>query len=483
MGEIIQEMRRAVMLRALMAIDISLLMVSFALAAVLAKGGAHWTDFASFLATKVTLLHCVLFAIALFLGHGILVMRNLYQSKRMSTKGAEAMDLLGAMALLTVCVWFEAKVFRVGGNTAYFLVAFWAVSTFLIIVTRILLRLVLGNIRKRGRNLHHLLILGTNPRAVDFARKIEMMPARGYRILGFVDDDWHGMREFEQSGFHRSCDLQGLPDFLRKNVVDEIAIYLPLGSFYERAAEVAQLAELHGILVRLDTDFFGLKFAHRRADSTDGVPHILASGNGMDGWQLLLKRVFDVVGSLLLLMLLLPLFLVVAILIKLTSPGTVFFSQKRVGLNKRQFTMYKFRTMLPAAESIQEKLTHLNEMSGPVFKIKNDPRITPVGRILRKTSIDELPQLFNVLKGDMSLVGPRAMSVRDYQFFSEDWQRRRFCVPPGITCLWQVSGRNTIPFEQWMVLDMQYIDRWSFWLDLKILAMTIPAVFRGLGAG
>jgi exopolysaccharide biosynthesis polyprenyl glycosylphosphotransferase len=197
---------------------------------------------------------------------------------------------------------------------------------------------------------------------------------------------------------------------------------------------------------------------------------------------LLLKRIFDVVLSLFLLILLSPLFLIVAALIKLNSRGTVFFAQKRVGLNKRQFTMYKFRTMVPAAETIQEDLAHLNEMTGPVFKIKNDPRITPLGRILRKTSIDELPQLFNVLKGDMSLVGPRAIPVRDYQSFSEDWHRRRFSVPPGITCLWQVYGRNTIPFEQWMILDMQYIDCWSLWLDIKILALTIPAVFRGSGA-
>jgi exopolysaccharide biosynthesis polyprenyl glycosylphosphotransferase len=198
---------------------------------------------------------------------------------------------------------------------------------------------------------------------------------------------------------------------------------------------------------------------------------------------LLVKRVLDVAGSLVLLIVLAPLFLVAAVLIRLTSPGPVLFAQKRLGLNKRQFTMFKFRTMVPAAESIQEKLLHLNEMTGPVFKIKNDPRVTPIGRVLRKTSIDELPQLFNVLRGDMSLVGPRAMSVRDYQHFSEDWQRRRFSVPPGITCLWQIRGRNTIPFEQWMVLDMQYIDRWSLWLDLKILALTIPAVFKGSGAG
>jgi lipopolysaccharide/colanic/teichoic acid biosynthesis glycosyltransferase len=186
--------------------------------------------------------------------------------------------------------------------------------------------------------------------------------------------------------------------------------------------------------------------------------------------------------SLALLVLLAPLLLAVALLINLTSPGPIFFGQERVGLNKRRFKIYKFRTMIPNAERIQEELLHLNEMKGPAFKIKNDPRVTPIGRILRKTSIDELPQLFNVLKGDMSLVGPRAMSVRDYQLFNEDWQRRRFSVPPGITCLWQINGRNLIPFEQWMELDMQYIDKWSLWLDLKILARTIPAVLRGSGA-
>jgi lipopolysaccharide/colanic/teichoic acid biosynthesis glycosyltransferase len=144
--------------------------------------------------------------------------------------------------------------------------------------------------------------------------------------------------------------------------------------------------------------------------------------------------------------------------------------------------MYKFRTMIPGAESLQETLLGQNEMSGPVFKIKKDPRVTPIGRILRKSSLDELPQLWNVLKGDMSLVGPRAMSVRDYKLFNEDWQCRRFSVRPGITCLWQVNGRNSLPFEQWMQLDMLYIDRWSLWLDLKILLLTIPAVLRGAGA-
>jgi len=178
-----------------------------------------------------------------------------------------------------------------------------------------------------------------------------------------------------------------------------------------------------------------------------------------------------------------PLLLIVAILIKLMSPGPVLFIQSRIGRNKRRFKIYKFRTMVIDAEKQLSKIEHLNEVTGPVFKIKNDPRIIPFGRILRRTSIDELPQLFNVLKGDMSLVGPRPLPVRDYQGFNKDWQRRRFSVKPGITCLWQVQGRTSIPFEKWMELDLEYIDKWSLRLDFEILLRTIPTVLRGTGAG
>jgi exopolysaccharide biosynthesis polyprenyl glycosylphosphotransferase len=196
----------------------------------------------------------------------------------------------------------------------------------------------------------------------------------------------------------------------------------------------------------------------------------------------MIKRTLDCLLSGTLLVIFSPLFFVVAVLVKLTSPGPIFFCQIRVGLNKRKFNIYKFRTMVANAEQLQDQLLSMNEMSGPVFKIERDPRVTPLGRVLRNTSIDELPQLFNVLKGDMSLVGPRAMSLRDYQLFDKDWQRRRFSVKPGITCLWQIHGRNSIPFEEWMELDMQYIDTWSLWLDLKILVQTVPAVLRGNGA-
>jgi lipopolysaccharide/colanic/teichoic acid biosynthesis glycosyltransferase len=177
--------------------------------------------------------------------------------------------------------------------------------------------------------------------------------------------------------------------------------------------------------------------------------------------------------------------IITAVMVKLTAPGPIFFIQKRLGRNKRMFDIFKFRTMVVDAEKRLKDLEDKNEADGAVFKIKNDPRITPLGRFLRKTSIDELPQLFNVLKGDMSLVGPRPLQVRDYELFDtfcEDWQRRRFSVRPGITCLWQIMGRSSIPFEKWMELDLQYIRTWSLWLDLEILAKTVPAVLRGSGA-
>jgi len=190
----------------------------------------------------------------------------------------------------------------------------------------------------------------------------------------------------------------------------------------------------------------------------------------------------DIVASSLLIAGLAPFFVVVAFLIKLDSAGPVFFVQDRVGFNKRRFGMYKFRSMVLDAEKKQSELESLNEADGPAFKIRNDPRITRLGGFLRKASIDELPQFFNVFRGDMSLVGPRPLPIRDYQGFDQDWVRRRFSVRPGITCLWQINGRSSLSFHDWMKLDLLYIDNWSLWLDVKVIVMTIPAVLKGVGA-
>jgi exopolysaccharide biosynthesis polyprenyl glycosylphosphotransferase len=225
-----------------------------------------------------------------------------------------------------------------------------------------------------------------------------------------------------------------------------------------------------------------LKRPRSSPDEIDGDHYVATYAEDRDWWPLVVKRILDTTFSVILLILFAPLFAVVALLIKFSSDGPVLFRQERMGVNKRRFMIVKFRTMVPNAEKMMAELEGQNEVSGPVFKIKKDPRITPIGKILRRTSVDELPQLFNVLKGDMSLVGPRPLPVRDYEGFSADWQRRRFSVRPGITCLWQVSGRSSIPFEQWMKLDLQYLDEWSLWLDVKILAQTVSAVLRGSGA-
>jgi exopolysaccharide biosynthesis polyprenyl glycosylphosphotransferase len=303
--------------------------------------------------------------------------------------------------------------------------------------------------------------------------------------MGFADDEWSGSEELEKNGWSLLCDLNGLRTFLRRSVVDEVMIAVPLRSFHDDASEIASMCQQQGIVFHVLSDLFNLKTRPPMAEDFEGSRLITHSGSIEKGWPTVIKRALDFSISFVLLVFLSPLLLITALLIKLTSPGPVFFVQKRVGFNKRTFTIFKFRTMVIDAEKRLRDIEHLNEVSGPVFKIKNDPRLTPIGKFLRKTSIDELPQLFNVLTGDMSLVGPRPLQLRDYELFTEageDWQRCRFSVQPGITCLWQVNGRSSLPFHQWMELDLEYVRNWSLWLDLQILAKTIPAVFRGSGA-
>jgi exopolysaccharide biosynthesis polyprenyl glycosylphosphotransferase len=264
--------------------------------------------------------------------------------------------------------------------------------------------------------------------------------------------------------------------------VDEVIVALPLASFYQQVEEIVQVCRHHGIAVRSIGKFFDQEETKRVALVRGTVGSLTLHDESWDARAAMIKRLVDLAAAAALLVVLAPILLIVAALIKLTSPGPVLFSQKRMGYGKRPFQILKFRTMVQNAEKLISQVEHLNETQGPTFKLKNDPRITPLGKILRKTSLDELPQLINVFVGDMSLVGPRPLPIRDYEGFSEDWHRRRFSVKPGITCLWQVMGRSSISFDEWMALDMRYIDQWSVWLDIKILFRTIPAVFRGSGA-
>jgi exopolysaccharide biosynthesis polyprenyl glycosylphosphotransferase len=236
-----------------------------------------------------------------------------------------------------------------------------------------------------------------------------------------------------------------------------------------------------GISTRFALNLFPHTRAQVRMEELDGVPLLTFSTAPEQLVPMLAKRAIDVSVALLLMLLAMPVVAAIAVLIKLTSGGQVLYRQTRCGLNGRRFTLYKFRTMVEGAEDRQEELRHLNEMNGPVFKLERDPRVTRFGRFLRKFSLDELPQLWNVLRGDMSMVGPRP-PIPDEVAQYERWQRRRLSMKPGLTCLWQVSGRNQIDFDRWMELDLEYIDSWSPWLDLKILAKTVPAVLTGRGA-
>jgi exopolysaccharide biosynthesis polyprenyl glycosylphosphotransferase len=462
--------------------DLALVVFAYVLTTILIVKAERGVSLVRFLSMRTKVGNFGIFVLALFIFHVVFKMCGLYRSRRLLRRRTEVVDVFKAMTLNTACFLAFSSIFSIQMITIQFLAIFWIVSTLTLTVARLTLRLVAAQIRTRGRNLRYMLILGTNPRAVEFARRITKNLELGYRLLGFVDDDWPGIIALKKTNFHVVSDYAGLAEFLRRNVVDEVAIYSPFGSFYQHSSQIASLCEQHGITMRFNSDIFGLKTTRWRPEEFDGDQHIATYSGSSEPWPRTIKRILDVTVASFVILLLSPTFILAAIAIKLTSPGPIFFLQERMGLNKRRFKVFKFRTMVPDAEKLMASLEKQNEMSGPVFKIRNDPRITPIGKFLRRSSIDELPQLLNVLRGDMSLVGPRPLPVRDYEGFNEDWQRRRFSVKPGITCLWQVNGRSGITFDQWMLLDLQYMDEWSLWLDLKILAKTVPAVLKGAGA-
>lgn len=252
---------------------------------------------------------------------------------------------------------------------------------------------------------------------------------------------------------------------------------------FEQIEAGIRACEIEGVEAWLVADFFRTQISRTTMDDFYGRPVLVFRATPEVSWQSVVKQILDVVVAALLLVVLSPVLLGVALLIRLTSPGPVFFRQQRAGLNGQPFTMYKFRSMVTNAEQLKHELAVLNEMSGPVFKITKDPRVTPLGRFLRQSSLDEFPQLLNVLRGEMSLVGPRPLPVDEVQRFDDVAHRRRLSVRPGLTCLWQVSGRNNVrDFEEWVRLDLEYIDNWSLWLDLKILLRTIPVVLTAKGA-
>jgi exopolysaccharide biosynthesis polyprenyl glycosylphosphotransferase len=316
------------------------------------------------------------------------------------------------------------------------------------------------------------------PEAQEVRLKLQTHDELGMKIVGHLPGPFPAPMavdpDLEVGG------LMELKQIIEDRVVDDVIFAIPVVESLSCEREIGWCEEV-GVTVHLRADLVRTLFARMYPSDLDGTPMLTISATPRQPAALLLKRVIDLMASSAALIALAPVFLVTGILVKSSSRGPVFFRQRRVGLNGRHFILYKFRSMYQDAEDRRAALESRNEMTGPVFKIKHDPRITPLGKWLRRFSIDELPQFWNVLRGDMSLVGPRPPIPEEVKKY-ERWQRRRLSMKPGITCLWQVSGRNGVAFDDWMRLDLAYIDTWSLRLDVQILLRTVPVVLTARGA-
>ncbi len=343
-------------------------------------------------------------------------------------------------------------------------------GSFALLVLRLWLMERWGNTELgRGQYRRRVILVGTEADAARVIDDLKGHPADEVDILACLDLN-------EEP-------LDRLEDLLHEHSANGV-ILSARHTLFGRIEKAVQICELEGVEAWLLADFFKTNISRTSMDDFCGRPTLVFQSAPEDSWQAFAKQVIDIVGAAAMLLIVTPIFMLpAALVIRFTSPGPILFRQKRSGLNGRPFTMLKFRTMVTDAEQRKDELAALNEMEGPVFKVSDDPRITRLGRYLRKYSIDELPQLWNVLRGEMSLVGPRPLPVDETRRFNDLAHRRRLSVRPGLTCLWQVSGRSDVTdFKDWVRLDLEYIDNWSLWLDLKILLRTVPAVLNGAGA-
>jgi exopolysaccharide biosynthesis polyprenyl glycosylphosphotransferase len=345
---------------------------------------------------------------------------------------------------------------------------FGVISFGLVVVREEVVSAVFRSKLGQAQGKRHFVLIGTDEETVRMRQEISERPEENIEIIATLNLN--------------NTTLAQLVQLLHERSVNGV-ILSARHAYFEQVEEAIRACELEGVEAWLIADFFKTQISRTTFDDFYGQPVMVFRTTPETGWQSALKRPFDFAVAVLVLSVLSPVYLLIALLIKLTSPGPVLFRQQRSGLNGRPFTIYKFRTMAIDAELRKHELAGLNEMRGPVFKVTNDPRVTPIGRILRRYSIDEFPQFFNVLRGEMSLVGPRPLPVDEVKRFDDLSHRRRLSVKPGLTCLWQVSGRNNVAdFKDWVRLDLEYIDNWSLWLDLKILWRTVPVVLGGVGA-
>lgn len=456
-------------------VSLSAVLIYFALWAVNARPAGNPFEL---LSMRMSISHFCMVAFCWMIWRAIFFYCGLYTWQHIQS----LVDVIARVLVATgICAIVEADVIASQWHHGHFLrvaLYVWMSACVLALLSRWMIGAFQAYIRPHFRRTRHAVIVGNGASAVRACEELAAHPDWKYKVLGAVDSMPAELNETSLRMLGRVSDLE---EILMRQVVDEVIVTLPLKSHYSTIERVIAVCERVGVQVQYGEELFDVSWSNHCQPTVQEHRKFVLKMVPED-YRHRIKRAFDFLGAFFGLILCAPIFLVTAILIKTTSKGPVFFKQERYGLGKRKFWIYKFRTMIQDAEQAQAALEHMNENSGPVFKIFKDPRITRVGAFLRKTSIDELPQLINVLKGEMSLVGPRPLNLRDVSRFSEAWLMRRFSVKPGITCLWQISGRSNVSFDRWIELDLQYIDHWSLQLDFRILAMTLPAVIKGEGA-
>ena len=456
---------------ALMAADALSGMALFASVASLRFGDRGWDQI-----WNAVGLHPVLVAFLYGLAWvAALWTQGLYSLRAFLSVRQELVDILRAMAILALGVLSALFILRLPDVSRLFLVLLFAAQPVLTLGSRLLLRLFFASIRARGLNARYMLIVGTGPEADAFADRVERHKELGLRVVGHLTAPEEGPPSVRRTILGG---IDKIEEILHGGVVDEVAICLPVQAWH-LVEPIGRICEEEGKVVRVPLDLTGFAFPGGRVEEFEGEP-ILSLLYGPDRvLGMAAKRLMDVVLSAIALIALSPVMLIVALTILMAEGTPVLFRQVRVGLHGRPFTVLKFRTMVSNAEQLYSQLEAMSDTRGPAFKMANDPRVTRLGRFLRRTSLDELPQLWNVLRGEMSIVGPRPAPPREVGGYSI-WHRRRLSMKPGITGLWQVIGRQPDEdFDHRASLDLDYIDRWSLWLDLKIIMRTIPAMLQG----
>jgi exopolysaccharide biosynthesis polyprenyl glycosylphosphotransferase len=386
-----------------------------------------------------------------------------------------AKTVLAAVALLLAFLF----VIRFGYIPRTFLLIFGGVNFLALSLEKTVVFYAVNVLRRRRKAKQKVLVVGTGTRAQRFIATIDKHLGWQLEVIGLLTGD-PASAGTEISGRPVLGTNRDIERILHEHPVDEVIICVSTKRFDE-IREILDVCEREGVQVRLNSDFFGRLAKKVRVDHVYGLPIISFLTTPGNGWARGLKRLMDIFISGFLLLALSPLLLLIALLVKATSKGPVLYRWNVVGLNKKPFRSWKFRTMVPDADRLKAALEDRNIMTGPVFKLAEDPRVTKIGKVLRKYSLDELPQLWSVLKGDMSLVGPRPVFPQELDAY-ESWHRRKLSIKPGITCLWQVSGRNNVrDFDEWVRMDFEYIDNWSLGLDIRILLRTVGAVLKGGG--